>query len=67
MVAYFMLMELQFVNFSYLLGNLSPAQTLDLVSSQNYLMIDIRSEKDKNKAGVPLLPSRAKNKMISVT
>ncbi|KAG1326965.1 Calcium sensing receptor, chloroplastic [Cocos nucifera] len=53
-------------NFRGYKGNLSPAQTLDLVSSQNYLMIDIRSEKDKNKAGVPRLPSSAKNKMISV-
>ncbi|XP_010913586.1 calcium sensing receptor, chloroplastic [Elaeis guineensis] len=53
-------------NFRGYKGNLSPAQTLDLLSSQNYLMIDIRSEKDKNKAGVPRLPSSAKNKMISV-
>lgn len=47
-------------------GNLSPAQALDVITAQNYLMIDIRSEKDKNKAGVPRLPSNAKNKMISV-
>lgn len=50
----------------YLLGNLSAAQTLDLISTQNYFLIDIRSEKDKNKAGVPRLPPSAKNKMISV-
>ncbi|WOL12123.1 hypothetical protein Cni_G20888 [Canna indica] len=53
-------------NFRGYKGNLSPAQTLDLISTQNYVMIDIRSEKDKNKAGVPRLPSNAKNKMISV-
>ncbi|XP_072972374.1 calcium sensing receptor, chloroplastic [Typha angustifolia] len=47
-------------------GNLSPAQSLDLISTQNYLIIDIRSEKDKNKAGVPRLPANAKNKLISV-
>ncbi|XP_020090059.1 calcium sensing receptor, chloroplastic [Ananas comosus] len=47
-------------------GDLSPAQSLDLICSQNYLMIDIRSEKDKSKAGVPRLPSSAKSKMISV-
>lgn len=47
-------------------GNLSAPQTLDLISSQNYLLLDIRSEKDKNKAGIPRLPSDAKNKMISV-
>jgi len=50
----------------YLLGSLSPAQTLDLISTQNYVMIDIRAETDKNKAGIPRLPSGAKNKMISV-
>lgn len=53
-------------NFRGYKGNLSPAQTLDVLSSQNYIMIDIRSEKDKNKAGIPLLPSSAKNKMISI-
>ncbi|XP_020580506.1 calcium sensing receptor, chloroplastic [Phalaenopsis equestris] len=47
-------------------GNLSPAQTLDVLSSQNYIMIDIRSEKDKNNAGIPRLPSSAKNKLISI-
>ncbi|OVA06443.1 Rhodanese-like domain [Macleaya cordata] len=47
-------------------GNLTPAQTLDLISTQNYLMIDVRSEKDKNKFGIPRLPSSAKNKMISI-
>ncbi|XP_022885618.1 calcium sensing receptor, chloroplastic [Olea europaea var. sylvestris] len=47
-------------------GDLTPAQTLDLMSTKNYLMIDIRSEKDKNKAGVPRLPSSAKNKLISI-
>ncbi|KAH6801763.1 calcium sensing receptor [Perilla frutescens var. frutescens] len=47
-------------------GDLSPAQTLDLMSTKNYILVDIRSEKDKNKAGVPRLPSSAKNKLISV-
>ncbi|XP_042496447.1 calcium sensing receptor, chloroplastic [Macadamia integrifolia] len=47
-------------------GELTPAQTLDLLSTRNHLLIDIRSEKDKNKAGVPRLPSSVKNKMISV-
>ncbi|PKA50466.1 Calcium sensing receptor, chloroplastic [Apostasia shenzhenica] len=47
-------------------GNLSPAQTLDLLSSQNYILIDIRSEKDKNKAGVPRLPSNARSKIILI-
>ncbi|KAI3463847.1 hypothetical protein Pfo_020510 [Paulownia fortunei] len=47
-------------------GDLTPAQTLDLMSTKNYIMIDIRSEKDKDKAGIPRLPSSAKNKMISI-
>lgn len=47
-------------------GELTPAQTLDLMSTKNYNLIDIRSEADKGKAGVPRLPSNAKNKMISI-
>ncbi|KAK8950391.1 hypothetical protein KSP40_PGU022596 [Platanthera guangdongensis] len=45
--------------------NYEDKDTLDLLSSQNYILIDIRSEKDRNKEGVPRLPSGAKNKMIS--
>ncbi|CAA2994840.1 calcium sensing receptor, chloroplastic [Olea europaea subsp. europaea] len=48
------------------LGDLTPAQSLDLMSTKNYVMIDIRSENDKNKAGVPRLPSNTKNKLISI-
>ncbi|KAK1274287.1 hypothetical protein QJS04_geneDACA013309 [Acorus gramineus] len=47
-------------------GSLSPAQTLDLISTQNHFLIDIRPEKDKSKAGIPRLPSSAKNKLISI-
>ncbi|XP_015944026.1 calcium sensing receptor, chloroplastic [Arachis duranensis] len=53
-------------NFRGYKGELTPAQTLDLISTQNYFMIDIRSEKDKDKAGVPRLPSSAKNRMIAI-
>ncbi|KAF9590928.1 hypothetical protein IFM89_000473, partial [Coptis chinensis] len=53
-------------NFRGYKGKLTPAQTLDLLSRRNYHMIDIRLENDKNNAGIPLLPSSAKNKMISV-
>lgn len=49
-----------------ILGQLSPAQTLDLMSTKNYILIDIRSEKDKDKAGIPRLPSSAKNNLISI-
>ncbi|KAK4426921.1 Calcium sensing receptor, chloroplastic [Sesamum alatum] len=47
-------------------GELTPAQTLDVMCTKNYVMIDIRSEKDKDKAGIPRLPSSAKNKLISI-
>ena len=50
----------------YYSGALTPAQTLDLVSTKNYLLIDIRSEKEKDKAGIPRLPSSAKSKLISI-
>lgn len=48
------------------LGSLTPAQTLDVISTKNYLLIDIRPEKDKDKAGIPRLPSSAKSKMIAI-
>ncbi|KAG6745850.1 hypothetical protein POTOM_050360 [Populus tomentosa] len=47
-------------------GEITPAQVLDLLSTKNYIMIDIRSEKDKEKAGIPRLPSSAKNQMVAV-
>ncbi|KAE9609668.1 putative Rhodanese-like domain-containing protein [Lupinus albus] len=53
-------------NFRGYKGELTSAQTLDLISTQNYVLIDIRSEKDKDKTGVPRLPSSAKNKLIAI-
>ncbi|XP_052175728.1 calcium sensing receptor, chloroplastic [Diospyros lotus] len=47
-------------------GELTSPQALDLMCTSNYLMIDIRSEKDKNKAGIARLPSTAKNKVIAI-
>ncbi|CAD6242543.1 unnamed protein product [Miscanthus lutarioriparius] len=47
-------------------GELTPAQALDKITMQDYVLIDVRSDKDKAKAGVPQLPSNAKNKLISV-
>uniref|UniRef100_A0A0D2ZTY6 AMP-dependent synthetase/ligase domain-containing protein n=1 Tax=Brassica oleracea var. oleracea TaxID=109376 RepID=A0A0D2ZTY6_BRAOL len=47
-------------------NDLTPAQTLDLLCSKNYLMVDIRSEKEKEKSGIPRLPSNAKNSMIAI-
>ncbi|EES05589.1 hypothetical protein BDA96_04G268000 [Sorghum bicolor] len=47
-------------------GDLTPAQALDKVTTQDYVLIDVRSDKDKAKAGVPQLPSNAKNQLVSV-
>ncbi|KAK7330227.1 hypothetical protein VNO77_24415 [Canavalia gladiata] len=47
-------------------GDLTPAQALDLISTQNYVLVDIRSEKDKDKTGIPRLPSSAKNRMVGI-
>lgn len=47
-------------------GQLTPAQTLDLMTTNNHIMIDIRSEKDKDKAGIPRLPSDATNRMVAI-
>ncbi|XP_014505979.1 calcium sensing receptor, chloroplastic [Vigna radiata var. radiata] len=47
-------------------GDLTPAQALDLISAQNYVLIDIRSEKDKDKTGIPRLPSSAKNRLVAI-
>nr|CAB3450964.1 unnamed protein product [Digitaria exilis] len=46
-------------------GDLTPAQALDKVTTQDYVLIDVRTDKDKAKAGVPQLPSNAKNKLVS--
>ncbi|KAI5064189.1 hypothetical protein GOP47_0020859 [Adiantum capillus-veneris] len=47
-------------------GDLSAAQVLDLLSSSNYMLIDIRTEKEKAKSGLPSLPRNAKSKFLSV-
>ncbi|XP_047332424.1 calcium sensing receptor, chloroplastic [Impatiens glandulifera] len=47
-------------------GDLTPAQSLDLLSTSNYILIDIRTEKDKEKAGIPRVPPSAKNRVISI-
>ncbi|KAI3777488.1 hypothetical protein L1987_47288 [Smallanthus sonchifolius] len=68
-LAYFLLPPVFSVisfNFRGYKGELTPAQVLDLVSSNNYTLIDIRSENDKDKSGVPRLPASAKNKMIAI-
>lgn len=47
-------------------GDLSAAQVLDLLSSSNYVLIDVRTEKEKAKSGLPSLPRNAKNKFLSI-
>ncbi|KAL5064946.1 hypothetical protein RYX36_026683 [Vicia faba] len=47
-------------------GDLTPAQTLDMLCTQNYILVDVRTEKDKDKTGIPRLPSSAKNKMVAI-
>ncbi|KAM7461125.1 hypothetical protein LguiA_029246 [Lonicera macranthoides] len=46
-------------------GELTPAQMLDLMCTKNHIMIDIRLEKDKEKAGIPRLPPGARSKLIA--
>ncbi|CAH9061044.1 unnamed protein product [Cuscuta epithymum] len=47
-------------------GDLTPAQTLDLMCTKKYIMVDIRSEKEKEKAGIPRLPPNAQNTMVAI-
>lgn len=47
-------------------GDLSALEALDMVMKKNYLLIDVRTEKEKSKAGVPSLPRYVINRLISV-
>lgn len=47
-------------------GDLSAAQVLDLLNSSNYLLVDVRTEKEKSKSGLPSLPRNAKSKFLSI-
>ncbi|KAG0586143.1 hypothetical protein KC19_2G067900 [Ceratodon purpureus] len=47
-------------------GELTAPQALDLLSKEDYILIDVRSEKEKAKSGVPSLPRNAKNKFLPV-
>ncbi|BBN13077.1 hypothetical protein MPTK1_6g00590 [Marchantia polymorpha subsp. ruderalis] len=47
-------------------GDLTAAQALDLLLKQDYTIVDIRSEKEKSRSGIPSLPSNVKNKYIAV-
>ncbi|KAJ7566064.1 hypothetical protein O6H91_02G086700 [Diphasiastrum complanatum] len=47
-------------------GNLTAAQALDLLSKEDYTLVDVRTEKEKAKSGVPSLPKSVKNKFLSI-
>lgn len=47
-------------------GDYTAAQALDLLGTQDFVLIDVRTEKEKSKSGVPALPRPAKNKQIAL-
>lgn len=47
-------------------GDYTAAQALDVLSTQDFVLIDVRTEKEKSKSGLPSLPRSAKNKLISL-
>lgn len=47
-------------------GDFTAAQALDVLSKQDYTLIDVRTEKEKNKSGIPSLPKNAKAKYVVV-
>ncbi|KAI3690244.1 hypothetical protein L2E82_48223 [Cichorium intybus] len=65
-LAYFLLPPV-FSAISFNFRDLTPAQVLDLVSSQNYTLIDIRSEEDKDNSVLEEVPSKLKSLDISCT
>eukprot|EP00245_Coleochaete_scutata_P013593 TRINITY_DN5585_c0_g1_i1.p1 TRINITY_DN5585_c0_g1~~TRINITY_DN5585_c0_g1_i1.p1 ORF type:complete len:419 (-),score=124.68 TRINITY_DN5585_c0_g1_i1:403-1659(-) len=53
-------------NFRGYAGDVTAAQALDLLASQDYTLIDVRTDKEKAKAGIPSLPRNAKKKFVSI-
>lgn len=47
-------------------GDLSASQALDLIMKRDYLLVDVRTEKEKSKSGVPNLPRYAINSLLYV-
>ena len=47
-------------------GELTALKALDLLSQEDYVLLDVRSEKEKSKSGVPSLPRNAKNKFLPI-
>lgn len=53
-------------NFSVRPGELTAPQALDLLSKEDYTLIDVRTLKEKSKSGLPNLPKNAKNKFLAI-
>eukprot|EP00243_Klebsormidium_subtile_P004322 TRINITY_DN18294_c0_g1_i1.p1 TRINITY_DN18294_c0_g1~~TRINITY_DN18294_c0_g1_i1.p1 ORF type:complete len:444 (-),score=114.02 TRINITY_DN18294_c0_g1_i1:363-1610(-) len=47
-------------------GDVTAAQALDLLTSADYTLIDLRTEREKSKSGTPSLPRNAQSKLIPV-
>jgi rhodanese-related sulfurtransferase len=49
-----------------LAGDLTAPQALDLLTKEDYTLIDVRTDKEKVKSGVPSLPRNIKNKLFAL-
>ncbi|GJP71391.1 hypothetical protein CLOP_g2226 [Closterium sp. NIES-67] len=47
-------------------GEFTAAQALDLLSKEDYTLVDIRSDAQKSRSGTPSLPRNAKSKLVAV-
>jgi len=47
-------------------GDLTAPQALDLLTKEDYTLIDVRTDKEKVKSGVPSLPRNIKNKLFAL-
>lgn len=47
-------------------GEFTAAQALDLLTKEDYTLIDVRTDSQRAKSGVPALPRNSKKKLVSV-
>lgn len=47
-------------------GQLTAAQTLDLLTTSDYLLVDVRTDKERSRTGTPALPRPAQKKRYSI-
>ncbi|CAI5505133.1 unnamed protein product [Closterium sp. Naga37s-1] len=47
-------------------GEFTAAQSLDLLSKEDYTLVDIRSDSQRSRSGTPSLPRNAKSKLVTV-